>query len=185
MKYSPYEHSPDADLFPKKPPRRPSLWKWTLAVGFCLFFIYRSTFPVLRLESNPPPEFIYNAPSRHFDCKEPGKRIAEAYWNVAVHSIQNEYPPKKSLPATPPPEFKIDSKLVPSSYNMDVGRAIYWQRLRNLWNERTTWQVSYRWNTDWVGDLLDALGRSASQSMQQFVQSVQRWKYELGQIHSS
>ncbi len=186
MKYSPYEHGVDVDLFPtKEPPRERSLWKWILVIGFCLFFIYRSTFPVLRLQSDPPPEFVCEAPNGRLDRKEPEKVIAQAYWNVAVHSIQAEYSSKQSLPSTPPPEFKIDSTLASAASNMDVDRVLYWQRLRDVWSEQETWQVSYGWSLNWVTDFLDGLGHHANQSVQQFVQSVQHWKYELGHIHTS
>ncbi|HVA01720.1 MAG TPA: hypothetical protein VMV34_08705 [Terriglobia bacterium] len=186
MKYSPYSQSLDEDSFPKKEPRRkPSLLKWLLTIGFCVFFVYRSTLPVLRLQSNPPPEFIDHSPNEGHNRKQPEKRLALAYWDVAVHSIQMKYPPKKSLPATPPPEFRIDSKLTELPDNLDADRAYYWHRLRNLWNEQRTWQVSYGWNTDWFTDYLGDAEQYASQSLQQFVQGVRYWRDELGQTSIS
>jgi hypothetical protein len=186
MKHSPYSQSLDADLFPyRKQPPKPSLLKWVLAIGFSLFFVYRSTLPVLRLESNPPADFIDNSPKEGRDRKLPEKRLARAYWDVAVHSIQTKYPPKKSLPATPPPEFRIDSNLTGLPDNMDIDRAYYWQRLRNLWNEQGTWQVTYGWNTDWLTDYLWDAEQYADQSLQEFVQGVRYWRDELGQTSVS
>ena len=186
MKYSPYSESLDVDLFPKKPPRpKPSLWKWILAIGFCLFFVYRSTLPVLRLQSNPPPEFIDNTRRGQRDRERPDKRLAQAYWEVAVHSIQMKYPPTKSLPAAPPPEFRVDSSLAGMSASMDADRAFYWQRLRDLWRDQRTWRVSYGWNAGWFTDFLDDVGQYADQSLQQFVQSIRDWRDELGRTSIS
>lgn len=181
MKYSPYSQSLDDDLFPKKKPRRdPGLWKWLLAIGFVLFFVYRSTLPVERLQSEPPPEFIDHNPDRRQRRGQPERRVAQAYWEVAVHSIQLKYSPKRSLPADPPPEFKIDSKVTRLSENMDANRAFYWRRLRGLWTHPEIWQVTYGWNTGWVTDFLTDLEQYASQSLEQFVRSVQFWREELG-----
>jgi hypothetical protein len=172
-------------LVPKKPrPKKPA-WYWMLTIGFCLFFIYRSTIPILRLQSSPPPEFIDNARKMSHDPGQPESRVALAYWNVAVDSIQAKYPPKKSLPAAPPPEFRIDSKLTGQSANSDEDRAIYWHRLRDVWSDNEVWQESHGWNTEWFMDFLGDVGQYADQSLQQFVRNVRYWQGQLGRTSVS
>lgn len=188
MKYSPYSHSLDVDIFPPKRPRKQTpLWKWILAIGFCLFFVYRSTLPELRLQSSPPPEFIDATPHGRRDSRlsDKDKRIAWAYWNVAVHSIQAKYPPKKSLPLAPPPEFRIDSSWETVSGNLDADRDFYWRRLRKLWSQQDTWRVTYEWSTNWVTILLGKAGQFAEQELEQFKQSIRDLRYELGQTNIS
>jgi len=186
MKYSPYSQSLDDDLFPKKEPRRNAgLWKWLLVIGFALFFIYRSTLPVVRLQSEPPPEFIDRNPGRSRQHAQPEKRIARAYWESAVQSIQWKYAADKSLPADPPPEFRINARLAELSDGINVDRDFYWRRLRDIWQQPETWQISYGWNTEWLDRSLMALQEYASQSLEQFVQTVRFWRDELGRTSIS
>jgi hypothetical protein len=186
MKYSPYSQSLDDDLFPKKEPRQNAgLWKWLLVIGFGLFFVYRSTLPVVHLQSEPPPMFIDRNPNRSRRHAQPERRVARAYWEIAVQSIQWKYSRKKSLPANPPPEFRINAQLAKLSENVDSDRSFYWQQLRDIWQQPRTWHVSYGWNTDWVDRSLMALQQYASQSLEQFVQSVRFWRDELGKTSIS
>ena len=181
MKYSPYADSLDDHLLRKKKPRRqPSLWKWLLAIGLGLFFVYRSTLPVVRLQSEPPPAFIDHNLKRNHGPVQPETRVARAYWKVAVQSIQLEYSPKRSLPAVPPPEFKINSQLSELSDRMNSDRAFYWRRLRDLWTQPEIWQVSYGWSTEWFTNSILSLQQSIGQAFEQFVESVSFWKDDLG-----
>ena len=38
-------------------------------------------------------------------------------------------------------------------------RALYWQRLRGLWNQPNVWVRSYRLDTGWAYNVVDNLGR--------------------------
>ncbi len=185
MKYSPYSQSLDEGLFPPKEPwRKAGLWKWILIIGCVLFFIYRSTLPLVRLQSEPPSEFI----GRHAVDRrqaEPEKVIAQAYWNVAVQSIQWKYSPKRSLPYDPPPNFRINEQSKELSDAVNVDRNVYWRRLRDVWQRPDAWRVSYGWNTDWVNRSLMVLQEYANDSLQQFVQQVRTWRDELGNISIS
>lgn len=180
MKHSPYSHSFDEDLFPKKPPRRaPSLWKWLLVIGLGLFFVYRSTLPVVRLQSEPPPQFIGPTSGERAGQEKPEERIALAYWKVAVRSIQSEYSSRKTLPPVPPPEFRINPKSAELSGYSSAERNLYWRRLRDVWTRPEIWQVSYGWNTDWFTNALFNFEQFLGQSMQQFVDSVAFWRGHL------
>jgi len=186
MKYSPYSQSLDEDLFPKKKPRRGAgPWKWLLVIGCVLFFIYRSTLPLVRLQSEPPPEFIGRHAVRDRRQAKPEKLIAQAYWNVAVRSIQWKYSPKRSLPYDPPPNFRINKQFKALSDSINIDRDIYWRRLRDVWQQPDTWRVSYGWNTDWVNRSLMVLLEYANDSLQQFTQQVRTWRDELGNVSIS
>ena len=45
----------------------------------------------------------------------------------------------------------------------DPGRAHYWYRLREAWDQRDAWNVSYGWNTSWVEDMVSSLPQYAPQ----------------------
>jgi hypothetical protein len=174
MKYSPYSPSLDEALYPKKGrPRTPGLWRWLLLLGFGLFFVYRSTLPVARLQSEPPPQFIGRSDSQTIERPQPDKQIAREYWRVAVRSIQSEYAPKISLPAAPPPDFRINSRTAEASVNGDAERAVYWQRLRDLWTQPEIWQVTYGWNTGWFMNAVSNLPQYLGEILQQLVAGLQ------------
>jgi hypothetical protein len=151
MRHSNSLYTAEDDLLNEQPkPSRLGWWKWVLALILVSLFVYRSTRPVMRLSAEPPPAFYdYN---RTWDRQElqHERRLALAYWNVAVRRIQSAYSPHRPLPADPPPQFQISK--VESAKESDgiTVRAHYWYRLRQVWNESDTWVVSYGWNTDWV-----------------------------------
>lgn len=180
MKFSPDSPSLDDDLFPKKEPRRGGFWKWVVIIGCALFFVYRSTLPAVHLKSAPPPEFNAGNSRRGHRLTSSEKQIAQAYWNAAVHSIQWAYPRGKSLPYTPPPDFRVKKQFRQQSSNIDLSRDFYWRRLRAVWRRPDIWHISYGWNTHWLIRWLVAAPSLAGQVLQQFAQTVRYWWQELG-----
>lgn len=128
---------------------------------------------MVRLSAEPPPSFYeYN---RKWDRQElqRERRLARAYWNVAVLRIQQSYSQNRPLPANPPPQFKVSKVESANEPDVNVLRFHYWYRLRHVWGERDAWVVSYGWNTDWVERGLNAaphyLPRSVTGAFQKIV----------------
>ena len=181
MKHSPVAPSLDDDYFPKKDASSHLwLWKWLIFIGFCLLFVYRSTLPVMHLQSEPPPEFISPDPSRSHRPAQAERRIAQAYWKAAVRSIQPKYAAGKALPADPPPEFTINAETADLAAGLNFERAHYWKRLRDVWQQPEAWRVSYGWNTEWFDRFMATAQQYLSEWLKQFVQSVRFWRDEVG-----
>lgn len=137
--------------------KRSGHWKWALGLVLAGLFVYRSTRPVMRLSAAPPPAFYsYN---RTLDRQEiqRERRLALAYWSVAVRRIQRYYSPGRPLPPDPPPQFQISDASSSLGADFAAGRVHYWNRLRKVWEEGDAWVVSYGWNTGWVGTALNSL----------------------------
>jgi|YelNatPaOPRAMG01_1025707.scaffolds.fasta_scaffold78389_2 hypothetical protein len=128
-----------------------------LPLCLCALFVYRSTRPIMRLSADPPLSFYDNNPAADQETLRLERRLANAYWQVAVRRIQKEYSPEKPLPENPPPQFKVAETVRNLESNMDSARFHYWSRLRRIWNERDAWVVSYGWNTEWVEDIVDSI----------------------------
>jgi len=160
-------------LFHERPVRKRSgSWKWALALILVMLFVYRSTRPVMRLSAEPPPTFYgYNRTpdrqQRHYE-----RALALAYWNVAVRRIQRDYSPGKPLPADPPPEFQVADAASTLETNVMAVRVHYWYRLREVWNQRDAWVVSYGWNSDWLESSLNALPQYLPRSVTGVIQSL-------------
>ena len=145
-------------LLTEEPERRHfGWWKWLFVLVLIGLFVYRSTRPVMRLSAEPPPSFY--AHNRGWDQQQIQKErlLARAYWNVAVVRIQTYYSPYRPLPAQPPPQFQISDAADTVESGVIAARNRYWYKLRDVWNERDTWVVSYGWNTGWVENALKSL----------------------------
>lgn len=173
MKHLNSLYSLEDELFaaPAKP-KRPGWWKWAFAIFLCALFIYRSTRPVMRLAAEPPPSFYdFN---RRWDHRERQnqRRVAQAYWHIAVQRIQARYSPQKPLPAVPPPQFRISDAARALESDVIGSRVHYWTRLRAVWNEQDAWDISYGWSTDWVASSLNSLAQSVPGSVAGAFQSL-------------
>lgn len=153
-------------LLIERPKPKPSgWWRWALVLILAGLFVYRSTRPVVRLSADPPPSFFDH--NRNWDRQriQHERLVARAYWDVAVQRIQTRYSPASRLPAEPPPEFRISAKAATLESGMMTARNHYWDRLRNVWNERDAWAVSYGWNTRWAENVLNSLPRYLPKSV--------------------
>ncbi len=95
---------------------------------------------VMQLKSDPPAGFVME--NAAWGAKERARQLqlAQAYWMLAVNDLEHKYPFGSALPATPPPEFKIDE----GGLKDDAAtRRIYWDKFRKLWTTPDDWnQVS-------------------------------------------
>ena len=142
------------DLYGVEPARHESeqasglgLFVVVLLVGM---FLYMSLQPVMRLRSEPPPAFLKGGAKVSATQAGNTASMAQSYWNTAAGYASGNYSYGQPLPARPPKDFTI---AMGGDY---ATSALYWQRLRELWNRQTIWVTCYQWNTDWVPELLDS-----------------------------
>jgi hypothetical protein len=92
---------------------------------------------VMQLPTDPPAGFIAQNP--RWGPLERARQIqlGQAYWLLAVNDLEHEYPYNSQLPATPPPEFRVNS----GGLQDDMAtRMAYWNKLQQLWKTRSDWQ---------------------------------------------
>jgi hypothetical protein len=109
----------------------------------------------MQLRSEAPAEFIDRSPNWSAKRRAREEAVAQAYWQVAVTSLQERYPFGSELPAKPPTEFQIENKYVPlaSAKAFSETRAHYWEKLRRSWVQRQYWVERHEWNTKWGAHL--------------------------------
>jgi hypothetical protein len=114
-------------------------------------FFYESVHPVLRLRSNPPADFVQAAANRKASVRAQQESVARSYWSLAADFVSGKYSYGDALPVNPPADFTLASG---EDY---ATRALYWQRLRDLWSEQSAWATSYEFNADWISTSLESL----------------------------
>lgn len=172
MKHANSLDDPENYPFNQRPaPKSSGLWKWAIALVLAGLFVYRSTRPVMRLSAEPPPAYYGYGQTASRQEMQRQRRLALAYWTVAIQRIQIYYSPQKPLPADPPPQFRISDDTSSLEADLSACRVQYWNRLRKVWKRGDTWVVSYGWNTDWVERTLTALPRYMPRSVTGVIQS--------------
>jgi hypothetical protein len=121
------------------------------AVAFVLCFR-----PVLRLNTQPPPDFAETQKDWDATRQSAENRAAEAYWTLAVNMVQWRFAYGTELPADPIDEFRLEEKDFPrnSIAAAPATRIRYWNKLRSSWRQREIWSRTYVWNTDWLREFL-------------------------------
>jgi hypothetical protein len=126
-----------------------------LLAGACLVImllltgVYLSRDLVMQLQPQAPAEFIDQSPSLNAKQRIREEELAQAYWRVAVVSLQERYPFGSELPAEPPADFQVDDRYFPAGGAKASAetRAYYWERLRSIWARRQSWVEFHEWNT--------------------------------------
>ena len=142
------------DLYGVEPvrqqPDRRGGWGLVIVLAVAGLFLYESVHPVMRLRSNPPSDFVKAAVNRRAPVRPGQETVALSYWNMASAFVSGKYAYGDALPVSPPADFAL-------SGNQDYAtRAIYWQRLRELWNQQGVWVTSYQFDTGWISDALES-----------------------------
>ena len=107
---------------------------------------------VLQLQPEAPAEFIDQSPEWSSVRRIQEELLAQAYWNVAVLSLQQRYPFGTELPVDPHPNFKS----IGNTCQREVRRlfpkqgARYWEKLRRIWVQRRPWIESHGEEPQWV-----------------------------------
>jgi len=105
----------------------------------------------MELVPMPPVEFFEARPEWDARRLEIEQRLARAYWDCAVVTIQWKYPYGLRLPEDPPGEFQIDARLLADARKLaPQSRERYWKRLQNVWHLRESWHRVRVWNSGWL-----------------------------------
>jgi hypothetical protein len=123
-------------------------------------FLYVSLQPVMRLRSEPPPAFLKGGAAASTAQAVNPTPVAQSYWNTAAGYASGNYTYGQPLPARPPKDFTI---AMGGNY---ATSALYWHRLRGLWNQPEIWVRSYQLDTGWVKPALLSLGKVVSGYLQ-------------------
>ena len=107
--------------------------------------------PTYHLRPDMPPGFFISS-SDSVQKRSEQNKIALAYWQAARANIQYRYTYGHSLPPDAPPEFSIDPKSFGARASDTLTRALYWQRLQQVWYLPETWTKDYGWDWSWVSD---------------------------------
>jgi hypothetical protein len=153
-----------------RPKRRGMVAQQALVAGLCLIItvpvlgVYLSRGAVMQLLPEAPAEFIEQSPDWNAKRRAREEEVAQAYWQVAVVSLQEKYPFGSELPVDPPPEFQIDKKYVApgGAKAFSDQRTVYWENLRRTWVQPQSWVERHEWNTQWAARLRHILGQSNS-----------------------
>lgn len=124
-----------------------------LVIGIFGFLSYR---PVMRLKEIPPAEFMEMPEKWDAERRAAEGPVALAYWACARQAIQVKYAYGTPLPASPPPEFSIADENLPRgrSGKSKKAKLLYWSKLQKAWALPQSWDKSYEWSTEWVGQAL-------------------------------
>lgn len=186
MKHTDMHYTVDGEFHQKPNKRKKGGWgKWALVIILALLFVYRSARPVMRLRAEPPPSFYDYSLTWSKEQRQRERHLAQAYWQVAVQRIQTYYSPEKPLPAAPPPQFRIGKASNGLAKDVVASRVHYWYRLRQVWNQRDAWVVSYKWNTSWIENSMNSLQQNAPQWVSNGFQAVVNWVNVIAQRISS
>lgn len=144
-------YSPITDLYgttPPEKPRRDRGYGWLivlLVVGGV--FVTESLQIGMRLRSVPPPGFVGARLHSDETAYHAQERMAQDCWDYAVQHLQDKYPYGQLLPESP----TVGVLKAPAI------RIQCWPRLQRAWTQKESWKRTYRWNTDWIGELEDSL----------------------------
>jgi hypothetical protein len=127
-----------------------------IAVVLLLIVSYRPTY---HLRADMPPGFFSEVNSTPIQKRGLQQRIASAYWESAQMDVQWKYPYAHPLPPDPPPEFKIDAPALGSAASDPATRALYWQRLQQVWYSPEAWNKEYKWDWNWASDPMANAGQ--------------------------
>ncbi len=134
----------------------PALNKYLVVLVPAALLLYGTSHPVNRLRTDMPASFVDVPASVTQARRDTAAKVAQAYWNVAVNTIQWQYEFGSSLPADPPDNFQIDLKLFGARPD---SRSRYWARLRQVWSSPESWRTRLEWSSS-------RLTRPASQAEQ-------------------
>jgi hypothetical protein len=125
---------------------------WPLAViGFIVVMAVACITPVVRLNSQPPKDFVAVRTTAS------GANAAEAarYWEAAVEVVQWRYDRTAPLPEAAPAEFSPgDAGKVDAS-----ARLAYWAKLREEWMKPDNWHRTLSFDMSWMINDVESIWR--------------------------
>ena len=109
----------------------------------------------MQLKADAPAEFIDQSPDWGAARRVREQEVGQAYWRVAVASLQERYPFGSELPPQPPSEFQVSKRYaeLSSAKEFYETRNRYWQKLRKTWMQRDSWVESPDSDESWTAHL--------------------------------
>jgi len=105
----------------------------------------------MELVSTPPSEFLQARAEWDAKRREAEARLARAYWDCALVTVQWKYPPGVNLPEKPPAEFQVNARVLADALkSAPQSRDRYWQSLRKVWGLRQSWREVRVWDYGWL-----------------------------------
>lgn len=117
----------------------------------------------MQLRNDPPAGFVVENPRWGAAERARQLQLAHAYWMLAINNIEHKYPYNTALPATPPPEFRVDQSGLRDNA---ATRSLYWEKLRKLWKQPDDWQQVTVSSGNGIADMLAWLKNKLTQPMQ-------------------
>ncbi|HET7212643.1 MAG TPA: hypothetical protein VFL79_03590 [Terriglobia bacterium] len=134
-------------------PERQGVWGLVVVILLGGLVLYQSIHPVIRLRSEPPSVVLKNRASRSATATHGQEYAANSYWGTATSYVTEKYPYGEALPSTPSEGFTL-------AMGGDYATSnVYWQRLRELWNEPDMWVKSFHVDTGWINNALGSVGK--------------------------
>jgi hypothetical protein len=106
-----------------------------LTAGF-VKFAPRKAFS-MQLQTNPPAGFVDQRANWTPQHRARELQMAQAYWMIGINILQHKYLFNSDLPATAPPDFKVDQNGLKDDAAI---RDHYWQKMREIWKTPEDWQ---------------------------------------------
>ena len=129
-------------------PNHRQIDKFLLLIIPAGLFVYLSTRPLMRLQADPPAQFLRT--NRQSGARSSEERLARGYWDCAITFVQWKYTYGTPLPEDPPDAFRIDAKTYGADANSQPSRLRYWSKLRETWLAPASWRQDREWSTSWL-----------------------------------
>lgn len=127
-----------------------------LAMTPAVICIYLYLRPVMRLQTDPPPDFFDSRPAwgakRFGDGKQEDlwlqtdRMVARAYWDWAAKHLEKKYPFGTRLPENPPIDLQVEGLGFPGGLDAEFAKVHYWQKLQKAWTEPQAWEKVTLWD---------------------------------------
>jgi hypothetical protein len=143
-------------------PRLTTVTGILLATALPVLAVYLWPAPVMRLQAQPPAEFVDESATWGLARRAREQELARAFWQAAVSNLQVKYPYGTELPAEPPSEFDAgrSSLAAGGAKALSETREHYWLKLRKIWVQRESWVETSEWDTQWASRLKHLWGQS-------------------------
>ncbi len=114
--------------------------------------------PTMHLKNEMPKDFVDGSTSSSPQRRVQEEKIARAYWQCAISTVQWSHGYGHRLPDDPPPEFLVTSKEVGTAAADTGSRVRYWHNLQRVWNAPNSWEKVYGFDLNSMSASLQAAG---------------------------
>jgi hypothetical protein len=121
--------------------------------------VFASSRERVQLRPDMPPTFTpRSVAAGGREDSEEERRIARAYWDCAIEVVQPErgYRMNLPLPRSAPAEFSIAAQRGSQTPEEAAARDHYWNELREIWFQESTWVRWREWDFSWLRNPIQA-----------------------------